>query len=57
MGVFVSVISTLFTPEFYPQAIIPSFALMAIAVVVGVLVFKRGFSSITTAAVGFAVIV
>jgi len=55
MGVFVSVISTLFTPEFYPQAIIPSFALMAIAVVVGVLVFKRGFSSITTAAVGFAV--
>ena len=24
MGVFVSVISTLFTPEFYPQAVVPS---------------------------------
>jgi carbon starvation protein len=55
MGVFVSVISTLFTPEFYPEAIIPSFALMAIAAVVGVLVFKRGFPSIPTAAVGFAI--
>jgi carbon starvation protein len=55
MGVFVSVISTLFTPEFYPQAIIPSFALMAIAGVVGVLVFKRGFASIPTAVVGFVI--
>jgi carbon starvation protein len=55
MGVFVSVISTLFTPEFYPEAIIPSFALMVIAAVVGVLVFKRGFSSMPTAAVGFAI--
>ncbi len=53
MGVFVSVISTLFTPEFYPGAIVPSFALMGIAGVVGVLVYKRGFASIPTAVVGF----
>jgi len=55
MGVFVSVISTLFTPSFYPQAIGPSFALMAIAAVVGVLVFKRGASPVRSAAVGFAI--
>jgi carbon starvation protein len=42
MGVFVSVISTLFTPDFYPQAVMPSFALMAIAVVVGLAVHKAG---------------
>lgn len=55
MGVFVSVISTLFMPEFYPQAIIPSFSLMGIAVVVGVLVFKRGVAASRAASVGFVV--
>ena len=40
MGVFVSVISTLFTPAFYPQSIVPSFALILLAVVVGFAVFK-----------------
>ena len=42
MGVFVSVISTLFTPAFYPQSVVPSFALMAVAVGIGFAVFKRG---------------
>lgn len=42
MGVFVSVISTLFTPAFYPQSVVPSFALMAVAVAIGFAVFKRG---------------
>jgi len=55
MGVFVSVLSTLFTPEFYPGAIVPSFALMAIAAVVGMLVYKRGYSPILTGAVGFVI--
>jgi len=53
MGVFVSVISTLFLPDFYPQAIIPSFSLMGIAVVVGLLVFKRGVAAGRAAAIGF----
>ncbi len=53
MGVFVSVIATLFTPKFYPQAVFPSFALMGIAVVVGVAVFKRGVPASRAAAVGF----
>jgi len=55
MGVFVSVISTLFTPEFYPQAVVPSFALMGIAVVVGVLVYRHGVSPGAAAAWGFVV--
>ena len=54
MGVFVAVISTLFAPEFYPQAIVPSFALMAMAVVVGVLVFKHGYRAGACAGVAFA---
>jgi len=54
MGVFVSVIATLFTPEFYPQAIAPSFALMFIAAVVGVLVFRHGVAAGKAALVGFA---
>ncbi|RMF20444.1 MAG: carbon starvation protein A, partial [Deltaproteobacteria bacterium] len=53
MGVFVSVIATLFTPKFYPQAVFPSFALMAIAVGVGVAVFKRGVPASRAAALGF----
>ncbi len=40
MGVFVSVISTLFMPDFYPQSVMPSFALMAMAMMVGWGVFK-----------------
>lgn len=54
MGVFVSVLATLFTPDFYPQAIAPSFLLMLVAAVVGVLVFKRGVSPLGSALVGFA---
>lgn len=42
MGVFVSVISSLFLPTAHPQAIMPSFALMGIAVVVGFAVFRGG---------------
>ena len=53
MGVFVSVISTLFTPEFYPQAVAPSFILMGIAAVAGVLVFRRGTPPLGAGAVGF----
>ncbi len=53
MGVFVSVISTLFTPKFYPQAVAPSFILMAIAAVAGLLVFRRGASPLGAGAVGF----
>ncbi|RMD83222.1 MAG: carbon starvation protein A [Candidatus Dadabacteria bacterium] len=53
MGVFVSVIATLFTPQYYPQAIFPSFALMAIAVGVGTAVYRGGASASRAALVGF----
>ena len=53
MGVFVSVISMLFTPDLYPQAILPSFALMLIAVGVGWLVHRRGVSPVAPVAVAF----
>ncbi len=38
MGVFVHVVALLFTEAFYPQAVLPTFGLMAIAVVMGLLV-------------------
>jgi carbon starvation protein len=40
MGVFVHVVALLFTTAFYPQAVIPTFGLMGIAVIVGVLVYR-----------------
>ncbi|MFQ6114746.1 MAG: carbon starvation protein A [bacterium] len=42
MGVFAIVIATLFTEAFNPEAVLPAFALMLIAMAVGVGVYKRG---------------
>lgn len=42
MGLFASVIATLFAPSYYPQAVIPSGLLIVIAIVLGQVVFKRG---------------
>lgn len=42
MGVFVSVISGLFQPDAYPQAIAPSFLLMGVAMAVGWASFRGG---------------
>ena len=41
MGVFVFVISTLFTTKFYPQAVSPSAIIMILAVMMGYLIFKK----------------
>ncbi|MEE9218341.1 MAG: carbon starvation protein A [Acidobacteriota bacterium] len=40
MGLFVHVVSTLFSREFYPQAVMPTGSLMLIAVVMGLLIYK-----------------
>jgi carbon starvation protein len=40
MGVFVHIVALLFTTAFYPQAVVPTFGLMGIAVIVGVLVYR-----------------
>lgn len=61
MGVFVYVIAFLFSPspnEFqrnihFPQAVIPSFGLMIIAVVIGFLVYRLNYSWKTLGVVGF----
>lgn len=59
MGVFVFVIAQLFSLELapghpgYPQAVLPSGLLMVVAMVAGVLLYKKGFSLLPVAAVGF----
>ncbi len=59
MGVFVSVIGQLLSvaadPGF-PQAIIPTFGLMAAAVVIGVLGYKRGISWKILTPIGFVLV-
>ncbi len=42
MGTFVRVIATLFSDTFYPEAVIPVFTLILLAVMVGLLVYRRG---------------
>jgi len=42
MGTFVRVIATLFSDSFYPQAVIPVFVLIGLAVMVGLLVYRKG---------------
>jgi carbon starvation protein len=42
MGTFVRVIATLFSDTFYPESVIPVFALIGLAVMVGLLVYRRG---------------
>lgn len=43
MGVFVFVISTLFTSKFYPQSVLPSGVIMILAMILGFLLYKRQF--------------
>ena len=53
MGVFVRTVAGLFTAEFYPESVFPTFALIAIAMVIGWLVYKRGVSVVRLTVVGF----
>lgn len=53
MGVFVRTVAGLFTAEFYPESVFPTFSLMAIAIVIGWLVYKRGVSVIRLTVIGF----
>ena len=53
MGVFVRTVSGLFTAEFYPESVFPTFSLIAIAMVIGWLVYKRGVSVVRLTVVGF----
>ena len=53
MGVFVRVVAGLFTPKFYPSSVFPTFFLMAVAMVIGWLVYKRSVSIAKSSAIGF----
>ena len=55
MGVFVHVIAVLFSPDFYPQAVLPSGALVLVAAAMGVAVHRGGWSirSLTLAGLAF----
>ena len=53
MGVFVYICAKLFTSEFYPQAVIPSFSLMAIALAIGWAMFRRRAKLGPATALGF----
>ena len=53
MGVFVYICAKLFTSEFYPQAVIPSFSLMAIALAIGWALFRRRAKLGPATALGF----
>lgn len=53
MGVFVQVVSQLFSPAFYPESAFPTAALMLLAVALGVLFYKKGLPLAPLTAVGF----
>ena len=55
MGVFVRTVAGLFTAEFYPESVFPTFFLIAVAMVIGWLVYKRNASVGKLTAIGFAV--
>ncbi len=54
MGVFVQVVSQLFSSNFYPEAVFPSLSLMVLAVGIGVLFYKKGVPLGRLTIVGFA---
>jgi carbon starvation protein len=43
MGVFVQIVAQLFSSAFYPESVFPSFVLMALALAMGFLYYKKGF--------------
>jgi carbon starvation protein len=56
MGVFAFVIASLFTPRFYPQAVLPSAVILVLALVIGWLVKRRGLDLWRSIGVGFVVV-
>ncbi|MFQ5745504.1 MAG: carbon starvation protein A, partial [Acidobacteriota bacterium] len=53
MGVFVHVVAQLFSPAFYPEAVLPTASLMLIAVVMGLAIYRRGWSIPPVTTLGF----
>ena len=53
MGVFVRTVAGLFTVEFYPESVFPTFVLMGVAMVMGWVTYKRGAGIGKATIVGF----
>ena len=53
MGIFVDVVATLFSPDFYPESVLPTGALMVIALTMGILVYRFDWSLARVTAGGF----
>ena len=53
MGVFVHIIATLFSPAFYPEAVLPSSLLIGIALIVGVGMYRRQWGLVPLTVAGF----
>jgi carbon starvation protein len=53
MGVFVQVVGQLFSPQFYPEAVVPSIALIGLAAATGVLIYRAGADLRILTAAGF----
>ena len=53
MGVFVHVIGVLFSPEFYPEAVLPSSMLIVIAMIMGTVIYRRGWRIPPVTTLGF----
>ncbi|HEX9859052.1 MAG TPA: carbon starvation protein A, partial [Paracoccaceae bacterium] len=57
MGVFVRTVAGLFTAEFYPESVFPTFFLMAVAMVMGWATYKRGADITKATAIGFVLMI
>lgn len=53
MGVFVRTVAGLFTADYYPESAFPTFFLMAVAMVIGWLAYKRNFNMDKMTIIGF----
>ena len=57
MGVFVRTVAGLFTADFYPESVFPTFFLIAVAMVMGWATYKRGADVTNATAIGFVLMI
>lgn len=53
MGVFVHIIATLFSPDFYPESVLPSTLLIGIALAIGIGMYRRQWGLVPLTVFGF----
>ena len=52
MGVFIHIVATLFSPEFYPESVLPTAGLVGVAMVMGVATHRHGWGLVPLTVVG-----